>query len=1567
MSAPTSDNAGGDWRLRGRQRREGLTASGKRARLIGWSVALSIVLAALIAVWLWSPAGEGKVWFAVQAISYGKDRGLDLPARELDERHLSTILSQSPLWAPLFPDGANWSERLRDDDSPLDSAEKTDTLFLYLAAQCFVRDGAVVYGKSDLIRETDSARYRDPGNLEVGELDTLLQTVSDTPARHKIVLIDAGNLVFDPVLGTFGNRCLEAWDRLLKKIDDPDLWVLVSHSDGQISLQDPIQQRSVFAMAVQTALQGRTSSNTSSAAGARLPFGQFCESVVREVQHHRHNGRPWQTPVLLRGSRGRVDLLEAVRCRAFLRVTNQPKKRKTASGSSAPKKNREEEQPRQNTTRPVRSPILALAARDQSGKSASDSSPPKTTKETPKSGEASPGKGRSEKQPAGPSSRPPSSSNETGNSTPGRTAEPAEQKDVRSKSPVESPKLPKTLEGALERIVAGTDLQRQLLAWDTTWTPVDVAPLRWRRLQRRWVEAERKLALQFLGGAKKPDPRLVEELDGLTREFQALRAIRENEKAEQEFWTERWNRYRERRPVRNIDTTQGPSAIPEDRRPREWRIVEVYGPAWRLRGDVLYEFPFWVKYLAQRLLLDPEDTEPIDTATKLVQALERLETAMNEGQLAPEKIARAYRTLARRRLALHAVWSSDVHDLSEIRDPLIAWQFAEVMLNVPSGQGSQRKAILESLKQLRQGSSGIPDASTPPRSSHENIDWSGFPRLAGLILRVQRLVTATAATDKISRRDDHQNDLNTQPPGNEKAGDAVRKQIFQWHADAFRKRDAAAILVADPRFVPNVDERLSLVPRDIIQHPRLVILADRKPIIVTAGDSPVRFTIRYVRMGLANADLEVRCRAPSSLDVRVGEQRLRSDEWYPVANLIDSSQSPVEKSTHLSCSVRASTGSEQASVKLRWEFRRRDARGQTLDELPLDCYVRQYPPPKLEVARSVWRNPSAGETIWRPLDSEPVLRPFSRRSTPFRFRITNRSAKEQAFRIRVYAVDEPFDQAQRNGLDLNRLDSGDSAMRCVATAETRLLVPGSYAVLRFKTPAKSAPKKASSKEQGKTKPTSSSGAGSPSTLKCLLFLIVDAKTGMYRGRQWVNLRVQPPRDYVRVVESAWTDDGIKIKLKVDEAPPRFDKVPVVVHWEGPLLERDPGPPPLELTARQPEGAIEYQYHATKTDRTPPSPTRVLLSVDGYPRALVWRMRPGGRGASESLKGVHIASYRLLKKDVDPKKTPFLPFPQQEEKRIVFDPNGQKVEKVELRVQADWGSFPDARLDFGAFNASGALSSLSSDRNIRFLLEGAEGDLSLNAVVDDWVLPISIKQGRNEIRWGVRLRVAEYRDEDALLLLLDSTRPQVQKVHIANSPVAAGDSLKVVVSAHDPTPGNSGIQEVRVGIDATGTGKLDPKSRYYKAVSPSGPRTSVSLPTAGLAPATYQLVAQVVDAAGHVSEPFSQQFSLNPKASESAGHGKMKASQGDIVVTVKEGPAFIVFDEGDVQLQTEDGKPTPYKREKIRRRPLTFLWKDVPFGKYRIVLSYKVSGRTKEKTPAVDHQRERTDVGEIVLK
>jgi uncharacterized protein DUF1416 len=175
----------------------------------------------------------------------------------------------------------------------LDDGEirRRDVLILWLGAQPVSgKDDVLLLCGDDDLDEPSIARF---------SMSALLDRIRDCPARTKLILFDNGRVLHAPRLGIFADGTAHRIQQLVRKTNDPALWVMLSHSELETSQRESAPPASAFACAVGDGLRGHADLD----ANRFIDLGEFFQYVRDHLasQAIERPDRISQTPVLVWG------------------------------------------------------------------------------------------------------------------------------------------------------------------------------------------------------------------------------------------------------------------------------------------------------------------------------------------------------------------------------------------------------------------------------------------------------------------------------------------------------------------------------------------------------------------------------------------------------------------------------------------------------------------------------------------------------------------------------------------------------------------------------------------------------------------------------------------------------------------------------------------------------------------------------------------------------------------------------------------------------------------------------------------------------------------------------------------------------------------------------------------------------------------------------------------------------------------------------------------------------------------------------------------------------------------
>jgi hypothetical protein len=179
-------------------------------------------------------------------------------------------------------------QRLGDQVAALPVAQH-DVLMVYVNAEGISREATPYLAASsgDILR-ADEPRY---------PLRGLLRQIQGSPARHILIILDAGRSEFDPARGMLVNQFPRLLREEVEQLQDARLFVLCSHDEQQRSHLSHALQRSVFGYFVSQGLLGAADENGDRAVSLD-ELHQFVSQKVAAWVERGTGGNETQTPFL---------------------------------------------------------------------------------------------------------------------------------------------------------------------------------------------------------------------------------------------------------------------------------------------------------------------------------------------------------------------------------------------------------------------------------------------------------------------------------------------------------------------------------------------------------------------------------------------------------------------------------------------------------------------------------------------------------------------------------------------------------------------------------------------------------------------------------------------------------------------------------------------------------------------------------------------------------------------------------------------------------------------------------------------------------------------------------------------------------------------------------------------------------------------------------------------------------------------------------------------------------------------------------------------------------------------
>ncbi len=643
--------------------------------------------------------------------------------------------------------------------------------------------------------------------------------------------------------------------------------------------------------------------------------------------------------------------------------------------------------------------------------------------------------------------------------------------------------------------------------------------------------------------------------------------------------------------------------------------------------------------------------------------------------------------------------------------------------------------------------------------------------------------------------------------------------------------------------------------------PRLPRPVETPPILVIAGpdsvdlDSgvwrPLEFTVGPASLAIDQAVVSVEYDA-GAIELEI--KHAAADGWQAI-----SSGQPQRVQWRrndprvLACQVRPrSSGPKSVEVAVSLT-----ARGQTASH---HLQLRVRAPEVVELAVS--GPPLASD---RPPGSEDRIRllPFPNRATPYRFQLVNRSGK--ARRVRVELWSRPPSASTTSAMTGPATTAPAHELPLDATGMLRPGFERLHGPLAVELPAETTPvgipfpppQPAGGAESGKPAVDAASKPPAdqrPVVSAGLVCLVADAVKPDLQWNTWIDFALRPPRDYLEsqvVYDPAGQRIAIRVRPRdadgdgqpnVELLPPSVVEEPIAVAWDtaGVLAAGTEMKDQAELAAPG--------YAATLFAKVEPQAEKLIpvrLTVDGYPRAFLYRVRCDrtGRPAEPERSPCRIRITSPAADDAFLAPAEAIPVEfQVDAPEDAFQKPGDVVE-LGLDEDGDRTLRQERKLQW------------YSDRQVTVRLHKVDpdGHVQFHAEVGDFKVPVPAGGLRNKkvdvlARLIVNLPVTgqgQLTDQSAVSVVLDGA-PPILRVEVPVRPIMAGDEIPVSIVTEDL----SGVAKGRVGLDLNASGDLEDADQPLLLTAPTGGGVwTAALPTKDLQPGRYTLVVQATDRVG----------------------------------------------------------------------------------------------------------------------
>ncbi len=1445
------------------------------------------------------------------------------------------------------------------DDFANSEAGSRDAEILYVSTHGMAFHGKAYLMKSSFLRASQSAKTELSPNSErladgLYDAGELLQRLSQSRAGLKLLVLDAGRIAYDPRLGILLNDFPSLLAQVVRDdVADGRLWVLVSHSTGQISGEDSGSGESLFAQSVVEGLRG--AADQCGNRDGKVMLDELYQYVWSDVTQWKISDRSLQTPMLLQGGKGSVDLAQARDCHIVLAMVPEQKpddaeaKQSDKTGDSSGEKGgtatRRRQWPHSLALATVTTLQTPVATSPDSATPPDQGTPPtvdgqvgnktEAAKTTPAKEEVAKEAGAAVSAADEPSKVPSNSGLGAATKIPTEAASPPQE--TATESPANTLRQIWQLRDQLVDIQPGA------------WSPIDFAPVSWRRFEALLVQAETRLR----SGAGTSD-----DLGLLLRDVQ---------KFAEEMKTGTVSSYKTLY-VSQIAEDWREFAQGSQRRVLERPEMHTLTSAWQLGNRTLYELPSFIRWQALSVLTEQEVTCPDDLRVNSVEHLAELSDMLGAvgRSLTPEmeqriraqqsELATTYGEL---RNKLQMAWQR----ASEAAANPIADRLLDALLATPLLDAPQRTRLIakqaagataRQISTARQVNVATPDVEAPAPP------WETLRKIVVWQVDYVRLCDPSSTSLRAPQVLDQANARSL--------GEAFQQYYENVPAALGTSQNHALVWLIDPRDQPR--SRLVIrgpeLPQVVPPPPpvKLEIAAIPEPLRLQ-WRKPVEATLSFTGQGLQDNRVTVHVQYDAErLVVRrtPDGDKLANDTSFPFP-LTDA---PTQRlALYLEATRLANAGSELADLSV--ELLGVDSEGMPRKTEPQRIMVRMPLPSDV----AVWTVRHSSDPEEPEFRTGSRIKPYPNRTTSFAFLLANRSQIQKTVKVELYAIPDPRklsslppnwapgrifvsgelrkevdrlvlegDENQTVRPDVRKL--AEALVTLPAADDTRLPIafqpPGSLAP---KPPADNATPPPPPQTPLAAPPVPADEKIDVSHGMALVMTNVNDPTD--RIVKWIGILPAHPSQYLQVSNVRYVGQQVRadVQLPNPQAIPAVRDNPVEVVWTNLDTQRFVNRAAVALLTDEPS----RQRSELWAEVPPNTPDCAMqLAVDGYPRAFAYDIRCAENETGRSLANRQLA-IRIVgltpvyKKPQDPEKQPVeIPLVAASdgtsEVAIRSDPENPCTHVV-VRFELD---VPENAFESLEPLASARIDGLElfCDRQVETTLEklAPGGSLLLTSQVRDYQVPINV-EGRTPVVIRAEL---QKRGEEGLssqiTAILDGMAPRVERLDNLPSQVEVKTPLPLDVEFTDNN--QSGVGQLVVAIDVNASGTIDDGDPQKSIdINRDKRRQHVELPTDDVKPNSdgYRVLAQVTDRVGIRSVVRAADTLVRVDAMKKVVPPKL--TKGTICGTlyVNDRPARLT--DGRVTIK-ELGKAAELDGANFR-------FDDVPMGTYTLQASGSLSG------------------------
>jgi|GEM_PF-3318130 hypothetical protein len=313
-------------------------------------------------------------------------------------------------------------------------------------------------------------------------------------------------------------------------------------------------------------------------------------------------------------------------------------------------------------------------------------------------------------------------------------------------------------------------------------------------------------------------------------------------------------------------------------------------------------------------------------------------------------------------------------------------------------------------------------------------------------------------------------------------------------------------------------------------------------------------------------------------------------------------------------------------------------------------------------------------------------------------------------------------------------------------------------------------------------------------------------------------------------------------------------------------------------------AISREYGlapAFRFENLPPTtmPRRILLDIDGYPRAFVLSLEcpeSVNRQATMLANRTHVQfqsvraadggqvfsrvsqpadGFRIVERELSPDHVPSPLMKRPVFKGRAADDSTPRLSTVLSVDVPDTFAGRGQTRDAIIVSIDGeTASTFHRERGTRITLENAspQGVLAMHAKVSDHVISFRPNRSNGEIALEAIVQsnlTSEGQTRDTMIVLLDDTPPRIE-IEIGEPSVTVGAPVIATVTA-TLEKNDAPLKFVEFGIDTNGNGKLDPSESFERRVESPG-QLKYTVSTQNMNPGSYTILVRATDTVGQAS-------------------------------------------------------------------------------------------------------------------